>query len=229
MDIHFRQRELEGLLAANAFFESRGVEQLRMIEAGHVWFWFGVFETPQPEPMWPTLCQTMNAAAPPCGSGRAKARYARLRSVAPAGELGLAKAEQFTETFLHRQACSVYQSAKMRDLPCKLIQLDEIWSFVGCKEKAEADAVDQRHPGDVWTWTSICAETKLIAAWRVGDRSSRTAFAFCDDLEPPIQWHGANHERRAFRLQIRRGLDIRSRSHALRATRQNLRQRRAGA
>ena len=36
--------------------------------------------------------------------------------------------------------------------------------------------------GDVWTWTSICAETKLIPAWRVGDRSARTAVAFCHDL-----------------------------------------------
>lgn len=79
------------------------------------------------------------------------------------------------------EACSVYQSAKLRDLPCKALQLDEIWSFVGCKEKAKEDAVD-RHPGDVWTWTSICAETKLIPAWRVGDRSSRTAHDFCADL-----------------------------------------------
>ena len=69
------------------------------------------------------------------------------------------------------EACSVYQSKTLRNLPCKVLQLDEIWSFVGCKEKAKADAVD-RHPGDVWTWTSICAETKLIPAWRVGDRSS---------------------------------------------------------
>ena len=79
------------------------------------------------------------------------------------------------------EACSVYQSKTLRNLPCKVLQLDEIWSFVGCKEKAKADAVD-RHPGDVWTWTSICAETKLIPAWRVGDRSSRTAHDFCADL-----------------------------------------------
>lgn len=80
------------------------------------------------------------------------------------------------------EACAAYQSAKMVDLPCKVLQLDEIWSFVGCKEKAKASAVDQRHPGDVWTWTSICAETKLIPAWRVGDRTQRTAYDFCDDL-----------------------------------------------
>lgn len=49
------------------------------------------------------------------------------------------------------EACSVYQSANLRNLPCKVLQLDEIWSFVGCKEKAKKSAINQ-HPGDVWTW-----------------------------------------------------------------------------
>jgi IS1 family transposase len=79
------------------------------------------------------------------------------------------------------EACSAYQTANLRNLPCKVLQLDEIWSFVGCKENAKKDAIG-KHPGDVWTWTSICAETKLIPAWRVGDRSSRTAMDFCFDL-----------------------------------------------
>ena len=79
------------------------------------------------------------------------------------------------------EACSAYQSANLRDLPCNVLQLDEIWSFVGCKEKAKKAAINQ-HPGDVWTWTSLCADTKLIMAWRVWDRSSRTAWDFCADL-----------------------------------------------
>ena len=53
-----------------------GLEELRMIEAGHVWFWFGVFETPQPEPMWPALYQTMKAATPL----RERLRFGSLRS-----------------------------------------------------------------------------------------------------------------------------------------------------
>ncbi len=76
---------------------------------------------------------------------------------------------------------ALYQSANLRALPCKTLQLDEIWSFVGCKERQKKSAINQ-HPGDVWTWTSICAETKLIPAWRVGDRSSRTGYDFCRDL-----------------------------------------------
>ncbi len=79
------------------------------------------------------------------------------------------------------EACADYMSAQMVNLPCKVVQLDELWSFVGCKEKTKASAVGQ-HPGDVWTWTSICADTKLIPSWRVGDRSARTAFDFCGDL-----------------------------------------------
>lgn len=80
------------------------------------------------------------------------------------------------------EACSAYQDKVMRNLPCKVLQLDELWSFVGCKEKTKKHAKNAQHPGDVWTWTSICAETKLIPSWRVGDRSMATAYAFCADL-----------------------------------------------
>ena len=63
------------------------------------------------------------------------------------------------------EACADFMDAKMVNLPCKVVQLDELWSFVGCKEKAKKKAVGE-HPGDVWTWTSICADTKLIPSWR---------------------------------------------------------------
>lgn len=78
-------------------------------------------------------------------------------------------------------ACSSYMHEKMVNLPCKTLQLDEIWSFVGCKEAAKQTAIKE-HQGDIWTWTALCAETKLIPSWRVGDRSGGTAFAFCADL-----------------------------------------------
>ena len=79
------------------------------------------------------------------------------------------------------EACAAYQQKTLRNLPCKVIRLDELWSFVGCREKAKDTAVSQ-HPGDVWTWTSICSETKIAPAWRIGDRSARTAMEFCADL-----------------------------------------------
>ncbi|HAL72309.1 MAG TPA: IS1 family transposase [Verrucomicrobiales bacterium] len=80
-------------------------------------------------------------------------------------------------------ACSAYMDKVMVNLPYKTLKLDEIWSFVVCKEKAKEGAKGQ-HPGDVWTWTCLCADTKLIPSWRVGDRSRNTAFAFCADLAP---------------------------------------------
>jgi len=79
------------------------------------------------------------------------------------------------------EACAAYQSENFRNLPCKVMQLDEVWSFVGCRDKNKTEAIGP-HPGDVWTWTSICAETKLIPAWRVDDRSTRACVDFCEDL-----------------------------------------------
>ncbi len=79
------------------------------------------------------------------------------------------------------EACLAYQSEHLKNLPCKVLQLDEVWSFVGCREKNKAEAIGP-HPGDIWTWTALCAETKLIAAWRLDDRSTRAAMAFCHDL-----------------------------------------------
>jgi IS1 family transposase len=79
------------------------------------------------------------------------------------------------------EACTAHHDKVMVDLPCKVLQLDEVWSFVGCKEKAKKKAIG-KHIGDIWTWTGICAETKLIPSWRVGDRSARTAMDFCHDL-----------------------------------------------
>ena len=81
------------------------------------------------------------------------------------------------------QACSEYQDKALRDLPCRRLQLDEIWAFVYAKAKN----VPEEHKGkfgfgDVWTWTAIDADTKLIASWLVGDRSGATAKIFVNDL-----------------------------------------------
>lgn len=81
------------------------------------------------------------------------------------------------------KACSDYQDRVLRDLPCRRIQVDEIWSFVYAKQKnvTKAKAAPE-DAGDVWTWTAICADTKLVPSWRVGDRSGETAIEFMDDL-----------------------------------------------
>jgi IS1 family transposase len=72
----------------------------------------------------------------------------------------------------------------LRNLPCKRVQVDEIWSFV----YAKADNVrhikgDPDKAGDVWTWTAICADTKLLASFCIGDRTYHTALPFMQDLQ----------------------------------------------
>jgi IS1 family transposase len=81
------------------------------------------------------------------------------------------------------EACSAYQDQAFRNLTCKRLQLDEIWSFVYAKQRAVPFA--KKAPeiaGDVWTWVAICADTKLVPSWRVGDRSGATAIEFVCDL-----------------------------------------------
>ena len=77
-----------------------------------------------------------------------------------------------------------YQHQALRDLPCKRVQADEIWSFCAMKEKT-AKAKGQDRPagvGEVWTWTAICADTKLCASWHVGTRDAGCAYEFMTDL-----------------------------------------------
>ena len=74
------------------------------------------------------------------------------------------------------KACNVYQDSVLRNLPCKRIQADEIWSFVYAKQGNVPRAKNApKEAGDVWTWTAICADTKLVPSWAIGDRSSGTA------------------------------------------------------
>lgn len=77
-------------------------------------------------------------------------------------------------------ACEAYQVEHLVNLPCKRVQVDEIWSFVGAKQKQVNTGANG--VGDVWTWTSICADTKLVPSWLVGDRDSHTASRFVSDL-----------------------------------------------
>lgn len=80
-------------------------------------------------------------------------------------------------------ACNEFQDAVLRDLACKRVQCDEIWSFVGCKEKnVPEEKRGMFGVGDVWTWTAIDAETKLVLSWLVGTRDGETARDFMQDV-----------------------------------------------
>ena len=81
-------------------------------------------------------------------------------------------------------ACSRYMDEHLRNLKCQRLQVDEIWSFVGCKqknvtiEKIERDGIC----GDIWTWIAIDADTKLVPSFVIGQRDPTTARDFMEDL-----------------------------------------------
>jgi IS1 family transposase len=80
-------------------------------------------------------------------------------------------------------ACTAFHDRAMRNLTCRRIQCDEIWSFVGAKQKnVPEERKGEFGIGDVWTWTALDAETKLVPCWMVGDRSLGTATEFISDL-----------------------------------------------
>ncbi len=81
-------------------------------------------------------------------------------------------------------ACAEYQDKALRYLPCRRLQVDEIWSFVYAKAKnvPASKRSGETGVGDVWTFTAICDETKLVPSWLVGSRDGGTAFEFMQDL-----------------------------------------------
>jgi IS1 family transposase len=82
------------------------------------------------------------------------------------------------------RGCADFLNEAMVDLKCERIQVDEIWQFVGCKQKnATAEKVERDGIcGDVWTWTAIDADTKLIPCWLIGQRDAMSAHDFMVDL-----------------------------------------------
>src|SRR5690349_4421281 len=81
-------------------------------------------------------------------------------------------------------ACTQYQDRVLRNLTCQRVQLDEIWNFVYAKNDNVKDAkAPPADAGDVWTWTAIDADTKLLVSWLVADRSTGAAMTFVGDLK----------------------------------------------
>jgi IS1 family transposase len=80
-------------------------------------------------------------------------------------------------------ACAIYQYNTFRNLKCKRLELDEIWSFCFAKQKnVPADKQGVFGYGDVYTWVTIDAETKLVPSWYVGRRDAQSAMEFVKDL-----------------------------------------------
>ena len=80
-------------------------------------------------------------------------------------------------------ACSAYQDKALRNLPCKRIQCDEIWSFVGPKEKNASAEKRAEGWGDIWTWVALDPASKLVPCWFVGERDASAAYHFMHELK----------------------------------------------
>lgn len=86
------------------------------------------------------------------------------------------------------QACSEYQDHALRNLDCKIIEADEIWAYCYAKQKNMPDEFKGTFGyGDVWTWTAIDAETKLMPSWLVGERTLADCYTFMADVKSRIR------------------------------------------
>jgi IS1 family transposase len=79
------------------------------------------------------------------------------------------------------EACRNLLDETMRELPCQKIEVDEIWGFVGKKDRNVREG-DSAELGSVWTWVAVDPETKAVPVFRVGKRDATTANAFVADL-----------------------------------------------
>ena len=79
--------------------------------------------------------------------------------------------------------CADFHDEHVRGVKSQKIQCDEIWSF--CYAKARNVRKAKAAPegaGDVWTWSAVDADSKLIVSWFVGNRDTQSALTFMDDL-----------------------------------------------
>ncbi|MGN6556846.1 MAG: IS1 family transposase, partial [Solirubrobacterales bacterium] len=86
------------------------------------------------------------------------------------------------------EACAEYQDGVLQDLPCKVLEADEIWSFCYAKQKNVPEQFKGTPGyGDVWTFTALCADTKLVPSWLVGERTADDAEVFLTDLASRLE------------------------------------------
>jgi IS1 family transposase len=80
--------------------------------------------------------------------------------------------------------CADYQNQVFRNLRAQRLQIDELWSWIYCKDKNRTAEIAANHPdaGDVWLWVAIDAQSKLVLSWQLGDRSAVAAKHFIRDV-----------------------------------------------
>src|SRR5438094_7298330 len=78
--------------------------------------------------------------------------------------------------------CKSLLDDKLRNLTTRRLQVDEIWTFVGKKQRHLTPMDDRNAVGDMWTFVALDPESKLVPAHRIGKRTSETALAFMADI-----------------------------------------------
>lgn len=79
-------------------------------------------------------------------------------------------------------ACVRFHDGAVRNLRTRRAECDEVWSYVGCKERQVPNAKRPESIGDVWTWVGLDSDSKLAISWLVGDRDADAANAFVRDV-----------------------------------------------
>lgn len=82
-------------------------------------------------------------------------------------------------------ACSAYHNKHLVNLKCRHIQCDEVWSYVYKKDRV-GKQTKRFTSGDIWTWTALDTDTRLIVSWMVGPRNTEVGSAFIQDLASRI-------------------------------------------
>jgi IS1 family transposase len=86
------------------------------------------------------------------------------------------------------KVCAAYHDQNVRGLTCKRVQCDEIWSFCYSKDKNVKGAkAAPEGAGNVWTWTALDADTKLICSWAIGGRDAESARNIMEDLQSRVK------------------------------------------
>jgi IS1 family transposase len=86
------------------------------------------------------------------------------------------------------EACVKFHDEKVRNLKTQRLQCDEIWSFIYAKRRHVTPEIKEKHPdaGDVWTWTALDADSKLMVSWYVGERDINAAYDFMCDVHSRV-------------------------------------------
>jgi IS1 family transposase len=109
-----------------------------------------------------------------------------MRSVSRVLDVSINTVARYVE--LAGKACDAFHNRSVHDVQAKRVQADEIWSFYYAKKiNAPRTKVGPDKSGDIWTWTALDSDSKMILTWFVGDRTPHSAREFMRDLATRIK------------------------------------------